>query len=117
MAYTEYVELIETPTFTRQIEVLLSDDDYARFQLQLADRPESGALIKGGGGIRKIRIPASSRGKRGGARVIYYWAVRRNVILMLFAYAKNVSADLTPKQIGVLAKVVREEFGNESQNV
>ena len=51
------------------------------------------------------------------ARVIYYWAVRRDVILLLYAYPKNVTADLTPKQIVQLAKVVKEEFGNEKGDV
>ena len=50
----------------------------------------------------------------GGARVIYYWAVRKDLILLLYAYAKNVSADLTPRQVAKLAKVVKEEFRDES---
>jgi hypothetical protein len=68
-------------------------------------------------GIRKIRAAVGSRGKRGGARVIYYWAVRKNLILLLYAYPKNVSADLTPKQVAQLAKVVKEEFRDETENV
>ncbi len=111
------VELIETSTFTRQITVLLSDEDYWAFQSRLAANPGLGALIKGGGGIRKIRMAVGSRGKRGGARVIYYWAVRKDVILLLYAYPKNVSADLTPKQVAQLAKVVKEEFRDETENV
>ena len=99
------MELIETPTFTRQITALLSDGDYGAFQSQLAANPGLGALIKGGGGIRKVRVAVGSRGKRGGARVIYYWAVRRDLILLLYAYPKNVSADLTPKQVAQFAKV------------
>ena len=75
------------------------------------------ALRVGGGGIRKIRVAVGSRGKRGGARVIYYWAVRKDVILLLFAYPKNVSADLTPKQVAQLAEVVKEEFRDETENV
>ena len=62
-------------------------------------------------------MAVGSRGKSGGARVIYYWAVRRDVILLLYAYPKNVRADLTPKQIVQLAKVVKEEFGNEKGDV
>jgi hypothetical protein len=46
-----------------------------------------------------------SRGKRGGARVVYYWAVRRD------------SADLTPKQVSQLGKLVKEEFGDEKGDV
>ena len=108
------MELIETSTFTRQMTALLSDEDYGDFQSRLAANPGLGALIKGGSGIRKIRVAVGSRGKRGGARVIYYWAARRDLILLLYAYPKNVSADLTPRQVAQLAKVVKEEFGDES---
>ena len=111
------MELIETSTFTRQITALLSDEDYAAFQSRLAANPDLGALIKRGGGIRKIRLAVGSRGKRGSARVIYYWAVRRDLILLLYAYPKNVSADLTPKQVTHLARVVKEEFRDESKDV
>jgi mRNA-degrading endonuclease RelE of RelBE toxin-antitoxin system len=111
------VELIETSTFTKQITSLLSDEEYAEFQSGIAVHPDLGALIRGGGGIRKVRVAVGSRGKSGGARVIYYWAVRRDVILLLYAYPKNVAADLTPKQISQLSRVVREEFSDEKTNV
>jgi hypothetical protein len=105
------VELIETSTFTKQINGLLDDEEYRNFQASLAENPQLGALIKGGGGIRKVRVAVGSRGKSGGARVIYYWAVRKDQILFLFAYPKNVAANLTPKQVSQLARVVKEEFG------
>ncbi len=111
------MELIETSTFTRQITALLSDEDYGEFQSRLAANPDLGTLIKGGGGIRKIRVAVGSRGKRGSARIIYYWAVRHDLILLLFAYMKNASADLTPKQVAQLAKLVREDFRDETGNV
>jgi len=111
------VELIETSTFTRRITALLSDEEYGEFQSRLAANPQLGALIKGGGGIRKIRVAVGSRGKSSGARVIYYWAVWRDWILLLYAYPKSVAADLTPKQISQLAKVVKEEFGDEKADV
>jgi putative transcriptional regulator len=92
------VELIETSAFTKQVAGLLSDDEYGEFQSRLAANPDLGSLIKGGGGIRKIRIAVGSRGKRGGGRVVYYWAVRSDLILLLYAYSKNVTADLTPNR-------------------
>jgi hypothetical protein len=49
--------------------------------------------------------------------VIYYWAVRKDLILLLCAYPKNVTADLSPQQVAQLAKAVKEEFGNEAENV
>ena len=76
-----------------------------------------GSVLRGGGGIRKVRVALGSRGKSGGARVIYYWAVRQDVILLLYAYPKNAAANLTPKQTAQMAKAVKEEFGNESENV
>ena len=105
------MELIETSIFTRQIATLLSDEEYREFQSRIAANPELGAVIKGGGGIRKVRVAVGSRGKSGGARVIYYWTVRKDVILLLYAYPKNVAADLTPKQVSQLAKVIKKEFG------
>jgi len=111
------VELIETFTFTRRIVGLLSDVEYGEFQSRIAAKPEIGALIRGGGGIRKVRVAVGSRGKSGGARIIYYWAVRKDAILLLYAYSKNEAVDLTPKQVSRLAKIVKEEFGSEKRNV
>jgi mRNA-degrading endonuclease RelE of RelBE toxin-antitoxin system len=111
------VELIETSTFTKQITELLPDEEYRAFQSRIATNPELGALIRRGGGIRKVRVAVGSRGKSGGARIIYYWAVRRDVILLLYAYPKNAAADLTAKQVLQLAKVVKEEFGSEKTDV
>jgi hypothetical protein len=111
------VELIETSTFTKQITTLLNDEEYREFQYRIAANPELGALIRGGAGIRKVRVAVGSRGKSGGARVIYYWAVQRDAIVLLYAYAKNRAADLTPKQVSQLGKVVKEEFGSEKTDV
>jgi len=111
------LQLIETSVFTRQITALLSDEEYGEFQFRIAANPELGPLIRGGGGIRKVRVAVGSRGKRGGARVIYYWAVREDVILLLYAYSKNAAADLTRKQVSQLAKVVKEEFRSEKTDV
>ena len=104
------MEIIETSVFTRQIMELLSDDEYARLQFDLVLRPEQGALIPRSGGIRKIRWAGSGRGKRGGIRVIYYWQADEYQIFMLLAYAKNIQDDLTPAQLSILRKLVKQEF-------
>jgi hypothetical protein len=111
------VELIETSTFTKEITALLSDDEYGEFQSRIAANPAAGALIKGGGGVRKIRVAVGSRGKSGGARVIYYWAVRKDLILLLYVYPKNATADLTPRQVSQLARLVKKEFGSGKADV
>ena len=49
------MEIIETSIFSKQIQGLISDDEYAELQFALAQRPDIGSVIPGGGGIRKIR--------------------------------------------------------------
>ena len=104
------MRFVETTVFTRQVSALLGDDEYRRLQLSLLLRPEAGAVIKGGGGLRKVRYGRSGAGKRGGMRVIYYWEPQTETFFMLFAYAKNVQDDLTPAQLKTLRGVVEEEL-------
>jgi hypothetical protein len=102
--------IFETSIFTKKIIALLNDEEYRTLQNILVERPDSGDIIQGSGGIRKIRWAASGRGKRGGARVIYYWATQHDQIFMLYAYAKNERDDLTKDQLSVLRTVVCAEF-------
>ncbi len=88
----------ETTRFSHRLGKRLADDDYAKLRRYLAENPDAGARIEGGGGIRKIRFALPGRGKSGGIRVIYYWAVRRDLILLLDIYTKNEQADLTDEQ-------------------
>ena len=60
--------------------------------------------------MRKVRWPGSGRGRRGGVRVVYYWAGSDNVILLLLAYPKSDRDDLTAKQLREIAVLVKEEF-------
>jgi mRNA-degrading endonuclease RelE of RelBE toxin-antitoxin system len=102
--------LVETSTFARRRPGVLDDESYRLAQLALASNPELGARIPGGGGIRKIRWDVGGRGKRGGARIIYYWAVGPQLILLLFIYGKSERDDLSEKQLRKLSKLVKEEF-------
>lgn len=102
------VLFIETPTFTRMIVALLSDDDYAALQTDLAVNPERGDLIRSGGGIRKLRWAAQGRGKSGGIRVIYYWVRQDGRILMLLAYPKSRKDTLTAAETATLRRLVKE---------
>jgi mRNA-degrading endonuclease RelE of RelBE toxin-antitoxin system len=89
------VVFVETPTFTKRVLQLMDDERYAALQLFLAKRPAAGDLIRGSGGIRKVRWSGSGRGKRGGLRVIYYWWVAKDRISMLLVYRKNEQDDLS----------------------
>jgi hypothetical protein len=102
---------LETSVFSRQIRELADDEDYRLLQVRLMVDPLAGDLIPRSAGLRKIRLPASGRGKRGGARVIYYWATSQSVIFMLLAYAKSRQADVSADQLKTLRAIVTEEFG------
>lgn len=102
--------IIETSIFTNQVQALLSLEEYRKLQMALMLRPYLGTVIPGSGGLRKVRWSLSGRGKRGGVRTIYYWAVASDQILMLLMYAKNERDDLTPTQLKVLRKIVEEEY-------
>ena len=88
----------------------MSDGEYGVLQRYLIDEPDRGDIIKGSGGIRKLRWKVTGRGKRGGARVIYYWAVRRDTILMLTVYSKSERDDLAADELKAMARVVEAEF-------
>ena len=104
------MRFIETHVFTRIATSLWDDDTYHAFQLALLLQPTIGPVIRGSGGLRKVRWSVKGMGKRGGARVIYYWDEPSETFYMLFAYRKNEQGDLTATQIRALSRLVREEF-------
>ena len=85
-----------------------SDEDLRRLQNFLLAAPDAGDVIPGGSGLRKLRWSAQGRGKRGGARVIYYRHVPGERIYLIYAYAKSAQADLTREQIKVLAQLMKD---------
>ena len=103
------MRFVETSIFTAEVQNLLGEEEYRALKLALLFRPEQGALIKGSGGLRKIRWGAKGKGKRGGCRIIYYPDKPRDVIYMLFIYPKSSQGDLTPAQIKILCKLVKED--------
>jgi len=104
------VVVIETSVFTRQLRALLPDEEYRKLQAALVGKPTLGPLIRGSGGLRKLRWALPGRGKRGGVRVIYFWASRQDQLLMLLMYPKSERDDLSPSQLKLLRKLVEEEY-------
>ena len=80
----------------------------------LLENPHADVVILGTGGLRKIRVRAFGRGKRGGLRVIYLYLEERARIVFFAVYAKNVSDDLTPEQKRVLANAAQQEKERET---
>ncbi|MEN9654169.1 MAG: hypothetical protein RL235_281 [Chlamydiota bacterium] len=76
----------------------LSQDDYDAFKRELAENPEKAPTLPGTGGVRKIRLKSSSKGKSGGFRVCYFYYVVSEVIYLLFIFQKNEQENLTAAQ-------------------
>jgi hypothetical protein len=70
-----------------------------------AQNPLVGDVIEGTGGLRKVRVAAKGKGRRGGARVIYFYVARDNQIRLLLIYAKNVKDDLNAQEKAILRKL------------
>jgi len=102
------MEFIETPVFTRRIAEILTDDEYRSLQEKLVENPMAGKLIPRGKGLRKYRWALSGKGKRGGARIIYYLYLSDDKIYMLFPYKKSDQGDLTAEQMKLLINYVKE---------
>ena len=102
--------IIETPIFTKRIQELITDNEYRLLQTHLVNRPDVGKIMPGSGGLTKLRWSAGGRGKRGGIRVIYYWFVSKDIILLLYAFPKSERDDLTTEQLRQLRKVIEKEY-------
>jgi hypothetical protein len=106
--------LVPIGTFEEKARKLLGNagfDDMLEF---LARRPRAGRVIQGTGGLRKVRFARPGTGKRGGARVIYYYHNDTKPILLLLIYPKADQENLTVSQVALLRKHVQnivEEFG------
>jgi mRNA-degrading endonuclease RelE of RelBE toxin-antitoxin system len=99
---------IETRLFTRLVQEYLADDEYRKLQATLIERPEAGDLIRGSGGVRKLRWQASGRGKRGGYRVIYYAKIDQGIIWMLTMYPKNMTENIPAHILRAIRKEVED---------
>jgi mRNA-degrading endonuclease RelE of RelBE toxin-antitoxin system len=102
--------IIETSVFTRRVQKLLTEDEYRQFQNDIASQPTKGTLIPQSSGLRKVRWGQAGKGKRGGVRIIYYWARSQEQLLMLYIYPKSERDDLTPVQLKILSAIVEEQY-------
>jgi len=116
LADNAFMVFVELPIFIRCADDLFSDEDLAELQNTLLENPDAGDVIPGGAGLRKLRVPLPGRGKRGGARVIYYHWVSKEQCYLVFAYAKNVTANLSPDQLRRLAQAMQAVIKTENRN-
>ena len=99
---------IELEPFAAVRDKYLDDDEFAELQWYLAGQPDAGDVIPGSSGCRKVRWALAGRGKRGGARVIYFVRLASGQIVLVTMYGKNVRENVDP----ALLRRLKEGFEN-----
>lgn len=98
--------VVETDRFLKDIERLMPEVDRAKLVAFVGTNPEAGEIIPETGGVRKIRWALQGRGKRGGARVIYYYHSEHLPVFLLAAYAKNEKANISKAERNAMKRLV-----------
>lgn len=99
---------IEVPIFTKRWkEIGLGDDELKLLQIMLLKNPESGKIMEGTGGIRKVRFPLENRGKSGSVRVCYTDFAEYEVIYLITAFEKKEQENLTMEEKNAIKKLVK----------
>ena len=99
---------IEVPIFTKRWkEIGLGDDELKLLQIMLLKNPESGKIMEGTGGIRKVRFPLENRGKSGSVRVCYTDFTEYEVIYLITAFEKKEQENLTMEEKNAIKKLVK----------
>ncbi|WNV05443.1 transcriptional regulator [Candidatus Methylospira mobilis] len=105
---------IELPFFSKAREIYLSDDAFRELQQTLISAPETGDIIPGTGGARKLRWSRPGMGKRGGLRVIYYYVDVIGQIWLLTLYSKNVADNIQPQILKRLTESIHAEINRKN---
>lgn len=100
------ITFVESPLFTKQVHDYLTDTEYGAFQEYLAANPDMGDVVRGSGGVRKVRWNRRGTGKSGGVRVLYFARTEAGQIWLLLIYAKS-AVDSIP---GHILKALKEEM-------
>lgn len=113
MGYKEKVNrmlltVVETRSFIGAAKECMSDDERAQAIAMIAENPECGDLISGGGGIRKVRHAVGNKGKSGGVRIVYYFHDVHVPIFLLTVFAKNERSNLSQSELQQLADAAKE---------
>jgi len=102
-------EFIELPPFAELRDDLFSDEEFLSIQAFLCEHPEAGVVVPQTGGCRKLQWAAKGKGKRGGARVIYFLCVAEGRIVLVTAYGKGERDDVPRAWL----KRIKEVFSHE----
>src|SRR5665213_606213 len=98
--------VVETDRFLKDARHLMLGSEQAGLVAFVAANPQAGQLVPGTGGVRKLRWALQGRGKRGGARVLYYFHSEQVPLFLLAAYGKNEKANLSKAERNAMARLI-----------
>lgn len=110
--------IVELPEFIRKAQPVLTGEEKASIINYLAAHPQSGDLMQGTGGIRKLRWSAQGKGKSGGARVIYYYHNDNMPLFLLTVFGKGEKANLSKADRNTLSKLtglLLKQYGGKNE--
>lgn len=102
-------EFVELAPFAEVRDSLFSEDEFRDLQIYLCEQPDAGDVIPGTSGCRKLRWAAKGKGKRGGARVIYFLRLASGQVIFVTAYGKNIRDDIPREWL----HKIKEAYDNE----
>jgi len=108
------ITVVETRSYLKRASKLMSKEEQFDAVTMIASDPESGAVMRGTGGIRKVRFRLGGRGKSGGVRLIYYFHNLTMPVFLLTVFAKNEKANLSAEEratLKVLAQRLTKAYG------
>lgn len=111
----QLVTIVETLAFQRDAERHLSVEEIEALKDYLSANPEAGVVIPQTGGVRKLRWAVSGRGKRGGARIIYYFHNMEIPLFLISIFIKGQKSDLSPDELKA-ARQFAEAIAREAKN-
>lgn len=96
-----------TPAFDKKAKKLLTVDSVESLFDYLEVHPEKGDLIKGTGGVRKLRWQSgkSNKGKSGGVRVLYHYS-KDVLVILITLYSKSEKDDISGEERNQLKKLI-----------
>lgn len=111
---------VETRAFSEALDAKKGRDLLEVIQTKILENPHCGAVMKGCGGVRKMRVtdPSRNKGTRGGLRVLFLDLDHKGVTYLIYVYGKDEGEDISPeakRQVAAMAKAMRQENQNEEE--
>ena len=101
--------VIETPVYSNKVSGILTEEERDAFAANIAANPTAGSVVRGSGGVRKIRWAQKGRGKSGGARVIYFNRLANGEIWLLTIYAKGDSSTVPAHELKAIKEAIEHD--------